>query len=52
MEAPFDPNHLERYRDRGIDYLVVQKKNGLASAQAAYENSAFDVYTLTSAPPR
>ncbi|PYT31027.1 MAG: hypothetical protein DMG57_06485 [Acidobacteria bacterium] len=52
MEAPFDPNHLERYRDSGIDYIVLQRKNRLAGARAVYENSAFDVYPLTSAPPR
>ena len=52
MEAPFDPNHLERYRDLGIDYIVLQRKNRLAGVRPVYENSAFDVYALTSAPSR
>ena len=52
MEAPFDPEHLERYRDLGIDYLVLRQKNRLAGSRAIYENATFDVYPVTSAPQR
>ncbi len=53
MSAKFDPDRLDRYRDLGIDYVVLQRKNALRGREPAFENSRFAVYRIRSAgaPP-
>jgi hypothetical protein len=51
MAGGFDPQHLERYRGPGIDYLVIQRKNRLASPPPAFENTAFSVYAVSALTP-
>ncbi len=40
------PERLPHFRELGIDYLVVAKKNRLADRPAAHENDAYLVYAL------
>ena len=51
MAGGFDARHLERYRGLGIDYLVLEKKNRLASPQPAFENAGFAVYAVGALTP-
>jgi hypothetical protein len=51
MAGGFDPRNLERYRGLGIDYLVVERKNRLASPQPAFENAGFAVYSVRMLTP-
>jgi hypothetical protein len=50
MAAPFDPKvaggakDAARYRDLGIDYIVLQAKNRLVDIKPVFENGRFVVY--------
>jgi hypothetical protein len=46
MAGGFNPQHLERYRGLGIDYLVLERKNRLESPAPVYENARFVVYAV------
>ena len=45
MGNEFDPSAISRFRETGIDYVVLTPKNRLADQQAVYENSGYLVYT-------
>jgi hypothetical protein len=47
MAGGFDPQHLDRYRGLGIDYLVLESKNRLAAPLPVYENARFVVYAVS-----
>ena len=44
--APFQPDDLEKYRARGIGYIVVGPKNRVPNRRAVFENARFLVYRL------
>ena len=46
MAEPFRREKLERFRELGIDYLVLSAKNRLADRQAVFENAEYVVYRL------
>jgi hypothetical protein len=45
MSEPFQPSAIPRFRDMGIDYLVLTQKSRLRDRQPVYENSGYVVYT-------
>jgi hypothetical protein len=46
MASPFDPAGLRRYRELGIDYLVLKPGTRLNSRQPVFENARYVVYSL------
>jgi hypothetical protein len=44
MGEPFHPSAIPRFRDAGIDYVVVTPKSRLHDRQPVYENAGYLVY--------
>ncbi|MBI3694633.1 MAG: hypothetical protein HY238_07305, partial [Acidobacteria bacterium] len=46
IARPFQAEKLRRFRELGIDYVVLSPKNRLADRPAAFENGKYSVYSL------
>ena len=51
MAKPFQTSDFVRYRELGIDYIVVLKKNRLADRPTVFENGRFAVYRTATVVP-
>jgi hypothetical protein len=46
LASPFDPRKVARYRELGIDYVVLSPRDRLAGRAPVFENASYLVYAL------